>query len=725
MRLTLRTLLAYLDDTLDPAEIKEIGQKVAESDTAQELIARIKQVTRRRRLTTPPATGPGARFDANTVAEYLDSVLPAEQVAEVEKVCLESDVHLAEIAACHQILTLVLGEPALVPPTARQRMYALVQGREAVARRPRRRAPAAASTAAGADGSEADETLLLGLPPFGRAGRRARWLVPAVAALLLVALGVALWMALRTVVSRDPEPAVAVSRPPAGERAVIPGVPSPKVPDKEQEPQPLAPDKKQDKPVPSEPKAEESPKQPSEPEKPKEKEKETAPPSVAAAVPKPSTERRDVGTPILDLKRIRNTMNMLLQQPRDKGSWQRLRPEIDRVYTDDLLLVLPGYRSEIRLDNRIHLLLWGNVEQLLYLPLFESAVRLHAVPADQPDAPEVDFTLERGRVIVSNQKNQPARVRVRFHNEVWDLTLQEGGTEVGLELIGRQESFETSGRPLAFLSLVVLRGQAQLRIGHFTHTLQAPVGGQPAPAVFSWDNRSPGARGPFPLPQVPLLWDERLPPNWQWENLPPREQEIIRQNYDNLLLALDELNRRLTDSKTKVSVVLAENVHANRPMTRQLAVLSLGALDELGYVLDALADKQYQDVRDAAVWALRHWLGRQEGQDQKLRQALLEKRYSDRQTDTLMQLLHIFSEEDRAKKETYQTLIEYLRHDQPAVRQLAYWHLSRLVPEAKIPYDPAGGEKQRQAAYLQWMKLLEEGKLPPPRPASPMPMPPR
>src|SRR5690348_7964782 len=87
MRLTLRTLLSYLDDALEPAQAKLIGQKVAESQAAQELIARIKQVTRRRRLTTPPATGPGARFDPNTIAEYLDNVLPAEQVAELEETC--------------------------------------------------------------------------------------------------------------------------------------------------------------------------------------------------------------------------------------------------------------------------------------------------------------------------------------------------------------------------------------------------------------------------------------------------------------------------------------------------------------------------------------------------------------------------------------------------------------------------------------------------------------
>ncbi len=99
MRLTLRTLLAYLDDTLEPAQAKVIGQKVAESDTAQELITRIKQVTRRRRLTTPPETGPNAKLDASTIAEYLDNTLDADQLAEVEQICLASDVHLAEIAS--------------------------------------------------------------------------------------------------------------------------------------------------------------------------------------------------------------------------------------------------------------------------------------------------------------------------------------------------------------------------------------------------------------------------------------------------------------------------------------------------------------------------------------------------------------------------------------------------------------------------------------------------
>src|SRR5438105_8496006 len=78
MRLTLRTLLAYLDDTLPPDQAREIGQKVAESQVAQDLIERIKKVTRRRGLSTPPAAGPD-RVDANTVAEYLDNDLTGDK----------------------------------------------------------------------------------------------------------------------------------------------------------------------------------------------------------------------------------------------------------------------------------------------------------------------------------------------------------------------------------------------------------------------------------------------------------------------------------------------------------------------------------------------------------------------------------------------------------------------------------------------------------------------
>ena len=134
MRLTLRTLLAWLDDTLEPSQVRDIGKQVAESPFAQELADRIHRVTRQRRLSVPSRSGPEAT-DPNIVASYLDNDLDADAVAEFEKKCLTSDVNLAEVASVHQILSL-LGQKVQVPPEARNRMYQLVRGRETVATKP-------------------------------------------------------------------------------------------------------------------------------------------------------------------------------------------------------------------------------------------------------------------------------------------------------------------------------------------------------------------------------------------------------------------------------------------------------------------------------------------------------------------------------------------------------------------------------------------------------------
>ncbi|HEV8003284.1 MAG TPA: hypothetical protein VGP63_25585 [Planctomycetaceae bacterium] len=126
MRLTLRTLLAYLDDILEPSQTKEIGSKLTESKFASDLVERIRDVMRRRRLSAPEVEQAEGSLDANIMAAYLDNTLAPDKVTDVEKICLESDVHLAEAAASHQILTMVLGEPVEIAPESRRRMYGLV-----------------------------------------------------------------------------------------------------------------------------------------------------------------------------------------------------------------------------------------------------------------------------------------------------------------------------------------------------------------------------------------------------------------------------------------------------------------------------------------------------------------------------------------------------------------------------------------------------------------------
>ena len=94
-QLTLRTLLAYIDDTLEPAMARQLGAKVAESEVAKDLIEKIKKVTRRRGLKAPSASADDDGVsDPNTIADYLSNSLDSEQVTRLEEMCLHSDAHL-------------------------------------------------------------------------------------------------------------------------------------------------------------------------------------------------------------------------------------------------------------------------------------------------------------------------------------------------------------------------------------------------------------------------------------------------------------------------------------------------------------------------------------------------------------------------------------------------------------------------------------------------------
>lgn len=130
MRLTLRTLLAWKDGVLPQEERDSLGEKVNASQVARQLIERINAVVGSANVASPRIGAKGLVADANSVAEYLDNALPAERLESFETICLESDMHLAEVAACHEILAEVARDPAVIAPLDEPRRQALLESIE-------------------------------------------------------------------------------------------------------------------------------------------------------------------------------------------------------------------------------------------------------------------------------------------------------------------------------------------------------------------------------------------------------------------------------------------------------------------------------------------------------------------------------------------------------------------------------------------------------------------
>ena len=241
MRLTLRTLLAWLDTVLLPDDQKSLGDKVAASPVAPQLIARIREVVERPVLAAPRPEGRGLADDPNSVAEYLDNTLPADQLEAFERVCIESDLHLAEVAACHGILAEIAREPLAVDPldvASRRRLMTAI--RHHMLPEPNPAPPSGGqrgAAVAAVDGAACDTVLGRPLEVARSATTQpkaplAAWLSAAVALLLLVTLGGFLWWSL----ARETRRKVAVRPSPPAAATVQPGPPRAEEPQRGDEP---------------------------------------------------------------------------------------------------------------------------------------------------------------------------------------------------------------------------------------------------------------------------------------------------------------------------------------------------------------------------------------------------------------------------------------------------------------------------------------------------------
>jgi hypothetical protein len=375
-------------------------------------------------------------------------------------------------------------------------------------------------------------------------------------------------------------------------------------------------------------------------------------------------------------------------------------PGKDDLYAGDLLVSLPG-GTLVSKNGAVTVKSLADYDARSPLPILETALSL----GESKDV-DLELTLDRGRVDVTNSKpKDSATAVVRFWDQTWKIVLDSPGTRVAVEICGRWPSgtrFKLpepnsdpakAPAPVASVVFLVLNGSASVDVGGVTLAVKAP----PGPAELRWDSLM-GAR-----PQALKL--EKLP---DWAD----PDAALSAEGKKTAAAVEKFRKARADNPAKAVETFLGSLDL---VEQRVALITLGALDELDTLGKSLVAAKTLDQWDFGVTVLRHWLGRSKGQDQRYYEILTTVRgYTETQAKVILQLLFGFSAEDLGQPETYEVLLEYLVHEKPAIRTLAAWHLVRLVPQGKkIAYKPDGSREDAEKACAEWRKLIPAGQLPP------------
>jgi hypothetical protein len=702
MRLTLRTLLAYLDDILEPADAKEIGAKIAESAVATEMVERIREVMRRRRITSPELTGPGSGPDPNLIAEYLDNTLAPESVADIERICLESDIHLSEVASCHQILTLVLGEAVEISPSLRERMHALgAVAPAATEDNGHARTSFSAETPTPVSAASAGAPMRSAVPDYLR--RRPLWQRLAPVAVVLVLLG---WLGLvltdqsfwGTPHESAPEPNALAMNERSGPGVEVPAEPavtSPAAPPaangEADAPQDAAAattgaESINPPPPPDLPEADASAAEmPAEPAT----NVEPAPPDVpgeaAPPAPEPGVEApaNDVpAAPAVNLPRVMYTSveGILLQYQAEVNDWSVL-PRRALLHPGDWMASPDPFASELTV---------GSGE--LKLIVNGGSMAQSIVPGE---GATFGLVVDHGRVGLyrpagADAPADPQHVDVRIGAYTLRLDLLEPGTLCGIEVILRQPHGESEEwqPPGIDGGLFVVSGSVTLNTGTGEEVL------------LSRDN------GWLAWPEAGEAWEAGpLLANPQWLTPEGPKLSTVLTTYANQF-------EREFPSDQPVSLSIPAVVKDRRAQLSKYAVQTLALTQNIPQLLRALS-AEHDEARQAAIVGLREWLPRSADNAAILHDEI-DRAFRDDEVEIVYELLWGYNQEDFRNADVSRKVVNWLGHDNVAIRELAIYQI-KLGTNRPTDYHPMAPLAQRQAAMSRLQDQIDRtGALLPP-----------
>jgi hypothetical protein len=145
----------------------------------------------------------------------------------------------------------------------------------------------------------------------------------------------------------------------------------------------------------------------------------------------------------------------------------------------------------------------------------------------------------------------------------------------------------------------------------------------------------------------------------------------------------------------------------------ELAVGCLAMTDQLGPLVQSLAESEYSGSRMAAFDGLRLWVagvGAEAGAEAEDRGKLLKaelRRWFERQeVESVYRLLWGFDKSAGSLMESSIQLVDWLSDDRVAIREMAFYHVSRITGR-KYEYRPDAPAGRRQAAVSRWRAHLE------------------
>ncbi|MFQ5734219.1 MAG: hypothetical protein ACE5KM_19965 [Planctomycetaceae bacterium] len=724
MRLTLRSLLAYLDDILEPAQAKEIGAKIAQSDFASTLSARIKDVLRRRRLMAPDVDGPAMGVDPNQVAEYLDNTLSNNAVVEVERIFLESDLHLAEVAACHQILTLVLGEPVEIVPESRERMYALGpepkyderlvetmegNGKQEVVGATQESAQSVPAKEPAKSFSESLPAQLRRKPLWKRA-------FPYVLVLVLIAVFVG-------VVATDPSLV-----PFWGDDEDQPGGPMvAQNDDKKSAPQKSEPNKVGRKqqpvrktgdlvaanvpngklPLPPLPNGANLKPPPDVPERKNGKRAVGKRPAVVARVPdggkppvgkgkQPTVKPPVAGKAPTMQYVLPSAIGQLLRFDAKSKDWFVMAPR-SLVKAGDRLASPEPFDSLIEIAG-------GRARVVL-----QSGTQVALLPANEAGA--FGFELRRGRLVIKRaagtaKSKTPLVLALRIHGELFRLELLAPQTVCGIELTpATPNGFEKGlGKDAYTGGVYVSAGSVRL-----TNSRRESVGIEAGwLSLKPSDLEAAAGKGDAAVHKA-------AGPSWLTPAIRPLG--LSAQRFSKLYVKEFEVDGITKDGQSRISMLdnATAIVRDRRALVSQYAVQALAVTESYAELVKALSIAPHEESRRAAIEGLRTWLPASPGNGKKLR-TQLGRVFTASDADIVYRLLWGYSEKDARDEVTSLTLVDWLNHNHIAVRELAFLHVHRLT-RRRYDYRANLLASQRTLAVNRWiMHVNRVGALLPPKP---------